>query len=375
MDRIISVYGESLNTQVKQYIKDYITIIKRELMGSDQLTELSRKIYTNHRELFDFINDHKPDILDSLKDILHQEAKKRSWIMGSETRTYFRFLTKPLKDLIYYNKETTNGWKQREGFLLEIVLYPPTNKLNFKTIKQESLLNYYKKICNDIVKEQNATLFLDKTPRYYYIINDLLKYFPDAKIVILTRNPLDVFNSIINTWVKTKYSLLHNFLDDLFVAPELLSNGIKNQNVYHLKYEDLISNQNLELHNLCNYLGIRFESGMLNVSNSKDWKFGDPNMNDKKEVKSSNKNLWKQDLTPQKWRLFNEYINSSVSQFYQDLGYDIKEIKIVLNELKPNKFRLCFSIGFRFLQSFFSKKILFNYYYYKTRIIRKLNEN
>ena len=153
LDRIISVYGESLNTQVKQYIKDYITIIKRELMGSDQLTELSRKIYTNHRELFDFINDHKPDILDSLKDILHQEAKKRSWIMGSETRTYFRFLTKPLKDLIYYNKETTNGWKQREGFLLEIVLYPPTNKLNFKTVISPCDENYDVKRLEEILKE------------------------------------------------------------------------------------------------------------------------------------------------------------------------------------------------------------------------------
>jgi len=271
-----------------------------------------------------------------------------------------------------FDLEITTKTKYNELFANSAIAEFQTNNSNFNTIKQESLLNFYKKICNDILKEQNATLFLDKTPRYYYIINDLLKYFPDAKIVILSRNPLDVFNSIINTWVKTKYSLLHNFLDDLFVAPKLLSNGIKNPNVYHLKYEDLISNQNLELHNLCNYLDIRFESAMLNVSNSKDWKFGDPNMNDKKGVKSSNKNLWKQDLTTQKWRLFNEYINSSVSQFHQDLGYDIKGIKMELNELKPNKFRLFFSFGFIFFQSFFSKKILFNYYYYKTRIIRKI---
>jgi phosphomannomutase len=40
LERIISVYGESLNQQVKNYIKDYITIIKRELMGTGQSTSL-----------------------------------------------------------------------------------------------------------------------------------------------------------------------------------------------------------------------------------------------------------------------------------------------------------------------------------------------
>ena len=43
LERIVSVYGESLNQQVKNYIKDYITIIKRNLMGTDRLTELSKK--------------------------------------------------------------------------------------------------------------------------------------------------------------------------------------------------------------------------------------------------------------------------------------------------------------------------------------------
>ena len=45
LERIVSVYGESLNEQVENYIRDYITIIKRELMQTDKLTELSKKIY------------------------------------------------------------------------------------------------------------------------------------------------------------------------------------------------------------------------------------------------------------------------------------------------------------------------------------------
>ena len=142
LDRIISVYGESLNEQVKNYIKDYITIIKRELMGTDKLTELSKKIYQNHKELFDFIIDHKPEVVDDLRLIMIEEIQKRGWILGSENKNYVRWYTPKIKDLIYYNTDTKNGWNKRESFLFEVVLYPSTNKFNFKTVLSPSDSTY-----------------------------------------------------------------------------------------------------------------------------------------------------------------------------------------------------------------------------------------
>ena len=142
LERIISVYGESLNQQVKNYIKDYITIIKRELMGTDKLTKLSKKIYQNHKELFDFIIEHKPELVDDLSKIMKEELSKRGWILGSENKYYVRFLTPEIQDLIYYNNQTKNGWNKRESFLFEVVLYPSSNKLNFKTVLSPSDPNY-----------------------------------------------------------------------------------------------------------------------------------------------------------------------------------------------------------------------------------------
>jgi hypothetical protein len=141
LERIISVYGESLNIQVRYYINDYITIIKRELMGTDKLTELSKKIYTNHKEIFDFIYDHKPDVLDRLSRIMKEEISKRGWELGSESRTYVRFLSSPIKEFIYYNNKS-NGWRKKESFLFEIVIYPRTNKFNFKTVISPSDESY-----------------------------------------------------------------------------------------------------------------------------------------------------------------------------------------------------------------------------------------
>ena len=156
LDRIISVYGESLNEQVKNYIKDYITIIKRELMGTDKLTELSKKIYQNHRELFDFIIEHKPELVDDLSLIMKEEVNKRGWILGSENKYFVRFLTPKIKDLIYYNTETKNGWNKRESFLFEIVLYPSSNRFNFKTVLSPSDPKYNSHRVEEILKEVNG---------------------------------------------------------------------------------------------------------------------------------------------------------------------------------------------------------------------------
>jgi hypothetical protein len=142
LERIISVFGESINPNVKNYIKDYITIIKRELMGTDHLTELSKKIYQNHKDLFDFIFEHKPDIVDNLGVIMKSELNKRGWLLGSENKYYVRFLTEPIKDLIYYNTETKNSWNKRESFLFEIQIQPSTNKLIFKTVVPPSDSKY-----------------------------------------------------------------------------------------------------------------------------------------------------------------------------------------------------------------------------------------
>ena len=141
LDRILSVYGESLNEQVKNYIKDYVTIIKRELMGTDKLTELSKKIYQNHKELFDFINEHKPDIMDEMGVILKNQLKSKGYVIGSSSKKRVRFTTQSILDLTYINKNV-KWWKNGESFLFEFILYEEKNKLIFKVVISPSDKDY-----------------------------------------------------------------------------------------------------------------------------------------------------------------------------------------------------------------------------------------
>lgn len=151
LEMIISVYGKSINQQVLFYIQDYITIIKRELMGTDQLSILSQKIYTNHKELFDFIHEHKPDIHLRLNKIVQEEIKKRGWILGSMSKVYIRFLTKPIEKFIYYNSNP-NGWKNGESFVFEVELSSEkSNKISFKVVISPCDKNYNRKRLVEII--------------------------------------------------------------------------------------------------------------------------------------------------------------------------------------------------------------------------------
>ena len=135
LDGILEVYGESLNPQVKNYIKDYITILG-EIMGTDELTELSNKIYRNHKKLFDFITEKKFDEVGRLKEIIMSALTEKGLIVHScsHDKYHVRFLTNEIKPLIYISKDKKHGWKKGESFLFEIEFKPPSNKIQFKTV-------------------------------------------------------------------------------------------------------------------------------------------------------------------------------------------------------------------------------------------------
>tara|TARA_B100000795_G_C22751156_1_gene419487 strand:- start:146 stop:1348 length:1203 start_codon:yes stop_codon:yes gene_type:complete len=150
IDRVLDIYKESISNKIKNYLMDYSIILKREIMGNDKLTELSNRIYKNHKEILDFIFEKKPDMLDDVRYWLTSVLKERGFIVGSENKYYVRFTTKKIHELTYYNRDKKNSWKLGESFLFEFVLRQKVNKFTFKPVISPCDSNYDTQRLSDI---------------------------------------------------------------------------------------------------------------------------------------------------------------------------------------------------------------------------------
>lgn len=108
--------------------------------------------------------------------------------------------------------------------------------------------------------------FLDKTPRYYNIIPDLRRLFPQAHFILLLRNPLAVLGSMLANWFPLGYwHHMARFKRDLLDAPTLLAEAISaeapNTTVVH--YEKLVASPTEIVSSLCEVIDLPFVEPMV----------------------------------------------------------------------------------------------------------------
>lgn len=123
--------------------------------------------------------------------------------------------------------------------------------------------NFVLRIYKDLAKngeQKDVVYFVDKTPRYHLIIDSLYKTFPDAKFIILVRNPLSCLSSGIETWGKGQLRL-HGMYIDLYKGIENLAYAIKmlgNQK-WVVKFESLINSPESVMEQIFHFLDLPVE--------------------------------------------------------------------------------------------------------------------
>ena len=193
---------------------------------------------------------------------------------------------------------------------------------NYDNYKNKHLLNLYKDLCFDLTRNGSKRYFLDKTPRYYQIIDKLLNEFPDAKYIMLIRNPVNVLHSMLKTWIKRDIGLLKKFKSDLIYAPAILEKYINNSKIHKVKYEDLCLNTEIELKKILNYLNLKYEPNLLDISKRKNWKLGDPKMNKELHINTEHVSFNNKNLSAQQWRLLHDYTSNKEIYVLEKFGYN-----------------------------------------------------
>ncbi|WP_104734339.1 sulfotransferase family protein [Hanstruepera ponticola] len=188
--------------------------------------------------------------------------------------------------------------------------------------------------------------FLDKTPRYYHILEDLNELFPNAKYVFLVRNPLSVFASMLDYNFNGKYFKFlssSDRMDDLFLAPKNISNFANKHNKHILiEYEKLVKNPELELKKIFNYLSLEVPKNMLTYNLEET--FSETKSIDTKSLKKHQQatdnyiDSWKKIIdTSQKKELALGYLKELQKSYPDYFEYDLNTIITNLKKHKPKK--------------------------------------
>lgn len=185
--------------------------------------------------------------------------------------------------------------------------------------------------------------FLDKTPRYYAILPELMEVFPAAHVVILVRNPLAVLCSVVRTWVQTHWERMPSYHDDLLKAPVLLAQGMKllqpGGRLRVLRYEDLVGDPATHIRALCDALGIPFVPQLLQygATATPAFAFGDPvGLQQHAEADPGHTERWVEDVRdPTLWRLCAEYLDYLEHTVPGLLGYDGAALRAALAAHRP----------------------------------------
>jgi len=125
-------------------------------------------------------------------------------------------------------------------------------------------------IYGNAIAKGGGTRFIDKTPRYLLILDDLLRLFPAAKFIFLLRNPLSVLASIINTQISHDLFTLERFREELLAGPGNMLKAIEalGARAIVVRYEDYVTAPEQHTREICSRLEIAYQPGMIDYANT-----------------------------------------------------------------------------------------------------------
>ena len=239
-----------------------------------------------------------------------------------------------LRDKGIYTQYNTKSLNKALTYILSQL--PNGEKDYFNAIKLFANTIYSK------LSKKNAIYFLDKTPRYYLIINEIRRIFPEAKCLFLFRHPLSVIASVIESFNRGKMGDINHKID-MYKGPLMLASGYSEykDNCYAIQYESLITQPEETIKNICSYLQIQYSDTLTTEFSNIPLK----GLGDKFSSKAFNKintervNRWKTVLgTRYRKRYAKKYINYLGEHTIKTFGYDFNEIISEIEQLETKNY-------------------------------------
>lgn len=134
-----------------------------------------------------------------------------------------------------------------------------------------------------VAEKKGKIICGDQTPSHIFYAEDILKLFPNAKFINIVRDPRAVLLSQKNKWKAAKKMYMptretvRTFFNYHPITTSLLwkkgveaaaqaDNNLPSNIFYTLQFEQLLDDPESVLQKLCNFIGVGFETSMMDVN-------------------------------------------------------------------------------------------------------------
>lgn len=194
-------------------------------------------------------------------------------------------------------------------------------------------------MARDIYQKLSAlgtVYFLDKTPRYHLIADELPKIFPDAKFVFLRRSPLSIMASMIEHNGGKICGLRLGQIDILDGFPNLAGAAERMaKDACLVQYENLVRDPAGELNRIMAFLDLSVEESQTVNFRNVGFDRGDRTGRSYSKVEQDSLEKWRKTLaTPSRKRLAARLLGRIDREVLENHGYNKHELQQELQSLQ-----------------------------------------
>ncbi len=106
---------------------------------------------------------------------------------------------------------------------------------------------------------------LDKTPAYALVLDFLQALYPEARYLVLTRHPLAVWSSYVDSFFDGDFRAAHAHNPVLERYVPAIARFLRETRVphLHLRYEEVVADPDGQMRRACEFLGLPFDPAMI----------------------------------------------------------------------------------------------------------------
>lgn len=288
-------------------------------------TRLLRSIIGNHKNIFEIERETYLFGKSSLK----KNKLFKKLVQSNDIDT----LALSVLTSMIYKKEVAYEKIINREFPEEIIKQFEEIKVldEYKTIKNK--FDCFNLCANYLTYKSGKLRWVEKTPSNIYNVDEILECYPDAKIIIIYRDP----RAVCLSWQKKdkRKSILGTSLSWKKAVHEMTKLASKrNHSVYMLKYQDLVLSPENEIKKLCEFINEEYDSSMMGKVNVVNSHFDDAK--NKSGFNTAAIDRWKKELTWNQKLL----IDIATKKERKVLGYPDSEEKLSFSDLAPFLFYL-----------------------------------